>query len=157
MLFSGGIFLSFFLLILVSFKVVLYWSVIALQCVLVSVVHTVSPPSGTSLPTLPNSQSQPLCVIAEHRAELPVRCKFYNLLLSRSVVSDSLESHGPQHARLPFLHCLSEFAQTHVHRVDDAVQPSPLLWPPSPLALSLCQHQGLVQWVSSPHQVAKVL
>ena len=145
MLFSGGIFLSSFLLILVSFKVVLYWSAIALQCVLVSVVHTVGPPSGTSPPTLPNSQSQPLCVIAEHRAELPVRFKFYNLLLSRSVVSDSLQSHGPQHTRLPFLHCLSEFAQTHVHRVDDAVQPSPLLWPPSPPTLSLCQHQGLVQ------------
>ena len=91
---------------------------------------------------LPSSQSQPLCVIAEHRVGLPVRWKLRNLF-SRSVVSDSLQSCGLQRARLPFLHCLSEFAQTHVHRVDEAVQPSRLLWPPSPPALSLCQHQGL--------------
>ena len=57
----------------------------------------------------------------------------------------------------PILHCLPEFAQTHVHCVDDAIQPShPLLFP-SPAALSLSQHQDLFQRVSSSHQVAKVL
>ena len=32
-----------------------------------------------------------------------------------------------------------------------------LCQPPSPFALNLSQHQGLFQWVSSSHQVAKVL
>ena len=60
---------------------------------------------------------------------------------------------------LPVLPCLlcSEFAQTYVHRVNDATQPSHLLLPPSPLALNLSQHQDLFQWVGSSHQVTKVL
>ena len=41
------------------------------------------------------------------------------------------------------LHYLPEFAQTHVHCVDDAIQLSHSLLPPSPPALSLSQHQGL--------------
>ena len=57
----------------------------------------------------------------------------------------------------PLLHHLSEFAQTHVHWVGDAIQPSHPLSSPSPPALNLSQHQGLFQWVSSSHQVAKVL
>ena len=56
----------------------------------------------------------------------------------------------------PVFHYLSEFAQIHVHWVNDALQPSHPLSPPSPLALNLSQHQGLFQWVSSLHQVAKV-
>ena len=48
----------------------------------------------------------------------------------------------------PVLH-LSEFAQTHVHWVDDAKQPCHPLLPPSPPALNLSQHQGLFQWVNS--------
>ena len=55
------------------------------------------------------------------------------------------------------LHSLLEFAQTHVHWVGDAIQPSHPLSFPSPPALNLSQHQGLFQWVSSLHQVAKVL
>ena len=57
----------------------------------------------------------------------------------------------------PVLHYLPEFAQTHVHRVDDAIQPSHPLSSPSLPAFDLSQHQGLFQWVSSSHQVAKVL
>ena len=52
-------------------------------------------------------------------------------------------------------HQLPESTQTHVHR--DAIQPSHPLSSPSPPALNLSQHQGLSKWVSSPHQVAKVL
>ena len=55
------------------------------------------------------------------------------------------------------LHYILGFAQTHVHLVSDAIQPSHLLLPSSPPALSLSQHQGLFQWVSSWHQVAKEL
>ena len=56
---------------------------------------------------------------------------------------------------LPVHHQLSEFMQTHVHRVGDAIQPSHLLLSPSPPALNLSQHQGLFQWVSSLYQLAK--
>ena len=45
----------------------------------------------------------------------------------------------------PVLHYLLEVAQTHVHRVGDAIQPSHPLSPPSLLALNLSQHQGLLQ------------
>ena len=57
----------------------------------------------------------------------------------------------------PVLHYLSEFAQTHVHWVSDDIQPSYSLSHTSPLALNLSQYQGLFHWVSSSHQVAKVL
>ena len=49
---------------------------------------------------------------------------------------------------LPIHHQLPEFTQTHVHWVNDAIQPSHLL-SPSPPAFSLSQHQGLFQWVNS--------
>ena len=58
---------------------------------------------------------------------------------------------------LPVHHQLSEFTQTHVHRVGDAIQPSHPLSPPSPPAPNPSQHQGLFKWVSSSHEVAKVL
>ena len=57
----------------------------------------------------------------------------------------------------PVHHTLPELAQTHVHRVSDAIQPSHPLSSPSPPAFNLSQHQGLFQRVSSLHQVAKVL
>ena len=52
---------------------------------------------------------------------------------------------------------LLELARTHIHWVCDAIQPSHPLSSPSPSASNLSQHQGLFQWVSSLHQVAKVL
>ena len=55
----------------------------------------------------------------------------------------------PVHRQLP------ESTQTHVHCVGDAIQPSHLLSCPSSPALNL--PQGLFQWVSSLHEVAKVL
>ena len=57
----------------------------------------------------------------------------------------------------PVLHYYPKFAQTHVHQVSDAIQPSSPLSSPSPPAFTLSQHRGLFQWVSSSHQVAKVL
>ena len=57
----------------------------------------------------------------------------------------------------PVPHQLSEPTQTHVHHVSDAIQPSHPLSSPSPPAFSLSQHQALFQWVSSSHQVSKVL
>ena len=57
----------------------------------------------------------------------------------------------------PVHHQPPEFTQTHVYRVGDAIQPSHPLSPSSPPAFNLSQHQGLFKWVSSSHQVAKVL
>ena len=54
-------------------------------------------------------------------------------------------------------HQLPELAQTHLHRVGDATQSSHPLLSPSPPAFNLSQHQGLFKWVSSSHQVAKVM
>ena len=57
----------------------------------------------------------------------------------------------------PVHHQLLKLAQTHVHQVSDAVQPSHPLSFPSPSAFNLFQHQGLFHWVSSSHKVANVL
>ena len=57
----------------------------------------------------------------------------------------------------PVYHQLPELTQTHVHWVSDTIQASHPLLSPSPPAFNLSQHQGLFQWVSSSHQVAKVL
>ena len=58
---------------------------------------------------------------------------------------------------LPGNHQLPESTQTHVHWVSDAIQPSHPLSSLSSPALNLSQHQGLFKWVSSSHQVAKVV
>ena len=58
---------------------------------------------------------------------------------------------------LPVHHQLPEFTETHAHQVGDAIQPPHPLSSPSPPAPNPSQHQGLFQWVNSPHEVAKVL
>ena len=58
---------------------------------------------------------------------------------------------------LPVHHQLLEFTQTHVHWVGDAIQLFHPLLSLSPPAFNLSQHQSLFKWVSSSHQVAKVL
>ena len=73
--------------------------------------------------------------------------------IRRSVVCDPMNRSTPG---LPVHHQLPEFTQTHVHRVSDAIQPSHLLSSASH-AFNLSHHQGLLQRVSSLHQVAKVL
>ena len=55
------------------------------------------------------------------------------------------------------LHHLQEFVQTHVHWVSDVIQPSHPLFSLSPPAHNLSQHQVLSEWISSSHQVTKVL
>ena len=82
---------------------------------------------------------------------------YSSVQFSRSVMPDSLRPHGLQHTGLPVHHQLPEFTQTHVHGVSDPIQPSHPLSFPSPPALNLSQHHGLFKWVSSSHQVAKIL
>ena len=64
---------------------------------------------------------------------------------SHSVVSDSLQPHGLQHARVLCPSPSPEFTQTHVHRVGDVIKPSHPLLSPSPPAFNPSQHQGLFQ------------
>ena len=67
--------------------------------------------------------------------------------ISRSVVSDSLRPHESQHAMPPCPSPTPEFAQTHDHRVSDAIQPShPVLFP-SPPAPNSSQHQCRVHGI----------
>ena len=67
-------------------------------------------------------------------------------------LSDSLRPHESQHARPPYHHQLPEFTQTHVHRVDDAIQPSHPLSSHFPPAPNPSQHQSLYQWVNFSHK-----
>ena len=79
------------------------------------------------------------------------------LLLSYSVVSDSLWPHEPQHARLLWPPLSPRVCSIHAQWVRDAIQPSHPLSSSSPCAFNLSQHQCLFQWVGSSHQVVKVL
>ena len=63
-------------------------------------------------------------------------------LLSRVQLCDPVDCSTPG---FPVPHDLLEFAQTHVHQVGDAIQPSHPLLPPSPPAPNPSQHQGLFQ------------
>ena len=57
----------------------------------------------------------------------------------------------------PVHHQLLELAQTHIHQISDAIQPSHPLSSPYPPAFNLSQHQGLSKWVSCSYHVAKAL
>ena len=74
----------------------------------------------------------------------PVSESSWCLLFSHSVVSlcDPMDCSTPG---FPLLHHLPGLAQTHVHWVSDAIQPSHPLTSPSPPAFNLSQHQGLFQ------------
>ena len=82
-----------------------------------------------------------------------VSVQFSSVAQSYLTLCDPMDCNKP---RFPVHHQLLELAQTHVHWVSDAIQPSHPLSFPSP-TFSLSQHQGLFQWVSFLHQVAKVL
>ena len=76
-----------------------------------------------------------------------------------SVTQSYLTLWDPMHWSTPGLlvyHQLPEFTQTHVHWVSDAIQTSHPLSSPSLPAFHLSQPQGLLKWVISSHQVAKV-
>ena len=77
--------------------------------------------------------------------------------LSLSVVSDSLQTHGLQHARLLCPSPIPGPYSTHIYWVSDAIQSCHPLSYPSPPAFNISKDQGLFKWVSSSHQVAKGL
>ena len=118
------------------------------------------PPTTSAIP--------PFLVITEYQVEFPVlysRIPLTSHFIIRNLRFSSVTQSCPtlcdptDCSTLGFLvhHQLLELAQTHIHSVSDAIQPSHPLSSPSPPALNLSQHQGLFQWVSSSHQVAKVL
>ena len=83
-----------------------------------------------------------------------LRSQFSSVTQSCPTLCDSMNCSTPG---LPVHHQLSEFTQTHVHQVSNAIQPSHPLSSPSPPAPNPSQHQSLFQWVNSSHEVAKVL
>ena len=118
---------------------------LAFLCMQLSSPHgqraRVTPPSGLH----PNVTSM---------ASLPWSVQFSSVAQLCPTLCNSMDCSTPG---LPVHHQLPRFTQTHVHWVSDAIQPSRPLSSPSPPTFSLSQHQGLFQWVSSLHQVAKVL
>ena len=80
---------------------------------------------------------------------------FWYICCSGGIMSTVWDPMHCSMSAFPVLHYLPEFSQTHVHWVDDNIQPSHPLFPPS--ALDLSQNQDLFQRFSSSHQVAKVL
>ena len=110
------------------------------------------------------STSEPKDVICSLYLRLPeLPLKFVNQSGPRSHQFSSVKLScvrlcNPMNCSMPGFpvhHQLPELAQTHVHPVGDAIQPSHPLSSPSPPAFNLSQHQGLFQWVSSSHQVAE--
>ena len=84
----------------------------------------------------------------------PLHWQFSSVAQSCLTLCDPMDCSTPD---LPVHHQLPEFTQTQVHCVGDAIQPSAPLSSPSPPAFYLTQHLGLFQWISSSHEMAKVL
>ena len=95
-----------------------------------------------------------LKTILKHFVVLQIPVQFSSVAQSYPTLWDPMNCSTPG---LPVHHHLLEFTQTHVHRVGDAIHPSHPLSSPFPPAPNPSQHQSLFQWVSSLHEVAKVL
>ena len=72
---------------------------------------------------------------------LIITCQFSSVAQACLTLCNPMDCSTPG---FPVHHQLLELAQTHVHRVSDAIQPSHPLSSPSP-ALNLSQHQGIFQ------------
>ena len=81
-------------------------------------------------------------------------CCHCSVAKSYPSLCDSMDCSMPG---FPVHHHLPEFAQTHVHWVSNAIQPSHPLLAPSPPAFNLSQDQGIFQWAVSSYQMAKLL
>ena len=86
----------------------------------------------------------------------PCSCFFFSSVqsLSRVQLCDPMDCSTPG---FPVHHQLPEPTQTYVLCISDAIQPSHPLSSPSPPTFNLSKHEGFFQWVSSSHQVAKIL
>ena len=96
-------------------------------------------------------------VLCANNPFISLKNKLANIYIQFSSVTQSCQILCHSMPGLPVHHQFLEFTQIHVHWLGDAIQPSHPLLSPFPPAFNLSQHQGLFQWVSSSHQVAKVL
>ena len=102
-------------------------------------VATQFPISGFAVYAVPSFQKLFPLHLCSWVAPIHPFCYIYLLYCSVTKSRLSLWPHGLQHARFPCPHRLPEFAQTHVHWVDDAIQPSHFLLSPSPPVFNLSQ------------------
>ena len=72
-----------------------------------------------------------------NKMALSLACCYYSVTQSCLTLCDHINC-------IPVLHYLPEFAQAHVHWVNDAIQPSHPLLLPCPPSLNLSQHLGLL-------------
>ena len=130
---------------------ILEWVAISYSCLFIvyPVIHSFPKKSREE----DNYKDLTWSILAKGKSQI----QFSSVQFSHSVVSDSLWPNEPRTPGLPVHHQLLDSTQIHVHRVDDAIQPSHPLSSPSPPALNLSQCQGLFKWVSSSNQVAKLL
>ena len=82
--------------------------------------------------TIPAGNSRPKII-----TRFSPMCQFSSVQFSSPVMCGSLRPRGLQYTRLPCPSQLLELAQTHVHRVSDAIQPSYPLLSPSPPYVSV--------------------
>ena len=90
----------------------------------------------------------------ENKIRIKNKYQFSSVTQSCPTLCDPMDCSTPGlfvHHRLP------ELTQTHVRWVGDGIPPSHPLSSPYPPAFNRSLYQGLFQWVSSLHQVAKVL
>ena len=97
-----------------------------------------------------------ICVsfAVSHKRSLFSSVQFSSVAQSCPTFCDPMNYSMPS---LPVYHQILESTQTHAHWVGDPIQSSHPLSSSSPPVFNLSQPQGLFQWVSSLHQVAKVL
>ena len=86
-----------------------------------------------------------VCDVTSYKSDFLYSCCCFSFAQSRLTLCDPMDCSTPG---FPVLHHRPDLAQTHVHRVGDAIQPSHPLSPPSPPIFSHSQHQGLFQWVA---------
>ena len=134
---------------------------INLSSALFFMLNTVPPWSQTYYFSVGYTYSHLYAILQDVHFDKILIAAFQNhIYLFSSVTQQCPTLHDPMdHIKpgLPVHHQLPEFTQTHLHWVGDATQPSHRLSSPSPPALNLSQHQGLFKWVSSSHEVAKML
>ena len=138
------------------FQINFYWSIVSLQCCISLLYSKMNQPYLYLYPLafgFPSHSGHHSVLSRVPGAIHYVLIQFSSAAQSRLTLYDPVDCSTPG-----FLVChqLLELAQTHIHQVGDAIQPSHPLSSPSP-TFNLSQHRGLFQWVSSSHQVAKVL
>ena len=128
-------------------------------CIIMADLHCCEAETNTTLQKLKTKKGKNSTVfrISKRCFYSPVNMTISSVQFSHSVMSALCNLMNRSTPGLPVHHQQPELDQTHVHKIGDAIQPSCPLPSPSLPAFNLSQHQGLFQWVSSLHPVAKVL